>query len=228
MGNAKVGIIFLIAFPPLLLLLSFILQNEFFLIFGMGILITSLFVFFRSFEKRPIDAREIVLLATISAIAAVSRIPFSMLPSVQPTTFIIIVSGIVFGAESGFLIGAVAALVSNIFLGQGPWTPWQMYSWGMIGLIAGLLRHTVFMKSKIGLAVYGIVVGFAFGWIMNLYFLIGFIKDVSWKEFIAYFATSFYFDLGHAISNLFFILIFGSAWIKIMTRFKVKYGLLTK
>ncbi|MBD8070295.1 ECF transporter S component [Bacillus sp. PS06] len=228
MESRQIGIIFLILFPPLLLLLSFFFENEYFLLFGVALLLISMLIFFRSFEKKRMDAREIVLLATLAAIAAVSRIPFSMLPSVQPTTFIVIVSGIVFGAESGFLIGAVAAFVSNIILGQGPWTPWQMYSWGMIGLIAGLIRHTLVMKKKLGITLYGIITGFVYGWIMNLYFIVGFIKDVSWKEFIAFFAASFYFDLTHALSNAFFILIFGATWIKILTRFKLKYGLLSK
>lgn len=72
------------------------------------------------FEWRSLDSRELVLLALLTAIAAVSRVPFAGLPSVQPTTFVIIVTAVVFGAESGFVVGAGAALVSNIFLGQGP------------------------------------------------------------------------------------------------------------
>ena len=103
--------------------------------------------FYIRFERKAFVSREIVLVAVLAAIAAVSRVPFSLLPSVQPTSFVIIVSAIVFGSETGFMIGATAAIVSNIFLGQGPWTPWQMFSWGMIGFIAGLLRNTFLMKS---------------------------------------------------------------------------------
>ena len=93
--------------------------------------------FYIRFERKAFVSREIVLVAVLAAIAAVSRVPFSILPSVQPTSFVIIVSAIVFGSETGFMIGATAAIVSNIL---DKWTPWQMFSWGMIGFIAGLLR----------------------------------------------------------------------------------------
>ena len=116
--------------------------------------------FYIRFERKAFVSREIVLVAVLAAIAAVSRVPFSILPSVQPTSFVIIVSAIVFGSETGFMIGATAAIVSNIFLGQGPWTPWQMFSWGMIGFIAGLLRNTFLMKKLWGRLLYGLFVDF--------------------------------------------------------------------
>lgn len=137
--------------------------------------------FYIRFERKAFVSREIVLVAVLAAIAAVSRVPFSILPSVQPTSFVIIVSAIVFGSETGFMIGATAAIVSNIFLGQGPWTPWQMFSWGMIGFIAGLLRNTFFMKKLWGRLLYGLIVGFLFGWIMNFWGLLGFIREATWK-----------------------------------------------
>ncbi len=114
------------------------------------LLVVIMLPFYIRFERKAFVSREIVLVAVLAAIAAVSRVPFSILPSVQPTSFVIIVSAIVFGSETGFMIGATAAIVSNIFLGQGPWTPWQMFSWGMIGFIAGLLRNTFLMKKLWG------------------------------------------------------------------------------
>ncbi|MBG9580271.1 membrane protein, partial [Bacillus thuringiensis] len=152
----------------------------------------------------------------------------SILPSVQPTSFVIIVSAIVFGSETGFMIGATAAIVSNIFLGQGPWTPWQMFSWGMIGFIAGLLRNTFLMKKLWGRLLYGLFVGFLFGWIMNLWGLLGFIREATWEAVVSYYIASFYFDLSHAISNVIFLLLFSTSWITILTRFKKKYGILDK
>ncbi|SES66274.1 energy-coupling factor transport system substrate-specific component [Oceanobacillus limi] len=165
------------------------------------------------------------MLAILGAIAAVSRVPFASLPSVQPTSFVIIVSAIVLGPQSGFVIGVTAAIVSNIFLGQGPWTPWQMYAWGMIGLFAGLLRNTWLMKNKIGKSMFGFIVGFLFGWFMNLWFIIGVIQEVNWQSILLYNSTSFYFDLAHALSNVFFLVLFSASWIKILRRFKCKYGL---
>ncbi|MED4017669.1 ECF transporter S component [Sutcliffiella cohnii] len=182
--------------------------------------------FFVRFENREIKAEEVVLIAMLASIAAVSRVPFASLPSVQPTSFVIMMAGLVFGAEVGLLVGSIAAIVSNIFLGQGPWTPWQMFSWGMIGFTAGLLRNTVFLKSFWGKNVFGFVWGFLFGWIMNLWFVLGFFEELSWKVFASAYIASFYFDLAHALSNVFFITIFSAVWLKILHRVKIKYGVL--
>lgn len=182
--------------------------------------------FFARFEVRKISSREIVILAILAAIAAVSRVPFAPLPSVQPTSFIIIITGLVFGAESGFIVGAVAAIVSNIFLGQGPWTPWQMYAWGMIGMAAGLFRNTWWMKQMWGKLLFGFVWGYLFGWFMNLWIIVSAIENFTWEFFISIYVASIYFDLAHALSNVFFLLVFSSSWIRILQRFKRKYGLL--
>ncbi|MCA1030565.1 ECF transporter S component [Bacillus timonensis] len=215
-----------IVFPLFFLGVSVFYFSDYFLGIGIAVLSISLLLFFWMYERKQIGAKEIVMFSTLAAIAAVSRIPFSMLPSVQPTTFIIIICGLVFGAESGFLIGAIAAFVSNMFLGQGPWTPWQMYSWGLIGFLAGLGRNS-FLFSKIwGISLYGFFAGFLFGWIMNVWFIVGLLQEISLKAIFTYFITSFYFDLTHAISNVIFIIIFGKYWIKILKRFKSKYGLL--
>jgi energy-coupling factor transport system substrate-specific component len=186
----------------------------------------SMAPFLLRFEKRKLQAREIVLAAVLSAVAAVGRIPFAALPSVQPTSFVIIVSALVFGAETGFMIGAAAALVSNMFLGQGPWTPWQMFSWGMMGLTAGILYRRGWLRNRFLLLAFGFVWGFLFGWIMNIWFLAGMGHDLTWAAVLAAYASSFYFDLAHALSNVFFLAVMGTGWIKILERYKKKYGML--
>src|SRR3954451_20111777 len=129
-----------------LLGLNYIWEDAYlWLSFGLVFLAIVFFLF--RFETRTVEPRELVLLAVLASIAAVGRIPFASLPSVQPTTFVIMMSGYVFGAESGFVIGAVAALASNMIMGQGPWTLWQMVAWGLVGLTAGLLRNTWFMEK---------------------------------------------------------------------------------
>ncbi|AXI00855.1 ECF transporter S component [Sporosarcina sp. PTS2304] len=182
--------------------------------------------FFARFEWRDVAGREVVLLAMLAAIAAVGRVPFAGLPSVQPTSFIIIMAGLVFGAESGFIVGAVAAIVSNFFLGQGPWTPWQMYAWGMMGMSAGLLRNTSWMRTLWGKCTFGFLWGYLFGWFMNMWIIVGNIEALSWEFFIGIYVSSIYFDLAHALSNVFFLIVFGASWIKILQRIQRKYGLL--
>lgn len=205
---------------------AIVLQTKAYLLVSFGVIGCVLIIFFMRFELRSISGREIVLLAMLAAIASVARVPFAALPSVQPTTFIIILTGLVFGAESGFLVGAVAAIVSNIFLGQGPWTPWQMFAWGMIGVSAGLLRNTWWVKKMWGLCTFGFIWGFLFGWFMNMWILVSNLESFSWSYVLAIYSGSVYFDLAHSLSNVFFLFIFATSWTKVLERFKRKYRLL--
>ena len=205
---------------------AIIFQTKAYMLISFGVIGCILVIFFMRFELRSISGREIVLLAMLAAIAAVARVPFAALPSVQPTTFVIILTGLVFGAESGFLVGAVAAIVSNIFLGQGPWTPWQMFAWGMRGVSAGLLRNTWWMKKMWGLCLFGLVWGFLFGWFMNMWIIVSNLDSLSWEYVLGIYSASAYFDLAHGLSNVFFLFIFASGWKKVLERFKRKYRLL--
>lgn len=190
------------------------------------LLLAALLPLFIRLERRPLQSRELVLLAVLSAIAAVSRIPFAALPGVKPVSAVVILSAYVFGAEAGFVIGAVAALVSNIYFGQGPWTPWQMFAWGMTGLTAGWLRKSWLLRRRAGLLVFGFIWGFLFGWIMNIWVLLSLPDAFSWRLVAVTFAASFYFDLAHALSNVFFLAVLAGGWTKVLQRFRKKYGLL--
>ncbi|WP_342430812.1 ECF transporter S component [Neobacillus sp. FSL H8-0543] len=206
-----------------------LLWDDHYLLLSFGLITVSMLFFLFRFEKRKIEPRELVLLAVLASIAAVGRIPFASIPSVQPTTFVIMLSGFVFGAESGLVIGSVAALASNMILGQGPWTPWQMLAWGLVGLTAGLLRKTKLMKSVWGKVLFGIIWGFLFGWITNIWGLLSLSQSgtpLNAETVWLYFAASALFDSMHSVSNVFFLLLFGNIWIKTLTRFKKKYGLL--
>ncbi|WP_201319315.1 ECF transporter S component [Paenibacillus sp. EPM92] len=201
-------------------------NDEQYLPIALLLVCASIVPFFLRYESRSLQAREIVLVAVLSAIAAVGRVPFAALPSVQPTSFVIIVSALVFGSETGFMVGAVAALVSNMFLGQGPWTPWQMFGWGMIGWTAGMLYQRGWLKNRYMLIAFGFVWGILFGWIMNIWLLAGMGQDLTWASVLAVYASSFYFDLAHALSNVFFLAVLGPGWIKVLERYRLKYGLL--
>lgn len=207
----------LLVFPRILI--------DYFLEISVVLMIASFLPYLISFSRKRVKSRELVVIAILGAIAAVGRIPFSAIPSVQPTTFVVIVSGMALGPQSGFVIGTLSALVSNLFLGQGPWTPWQMYGWGMIGLTAGLLRNTIFLKNKWGLGTFGFVSGILFGWIMNLWFVLGVMQEVNWESIVAYYGASFTFDVMHGIFNVLLLSFFGASWTKMIQRFRRKYGL---
>jgi len=200
--------------------------ERYYLPLSLLVLITSMVPFYRRFEKKKMTAEEIVFIASVSAIGAVGRVPFAALPGVQPTSFIVIMSGLTLGPQAGFIIGSTSAIVSNLFLGQGPWTPWQMMAWGLMGLTAGLFRHTSINKQTWFLAFFGFVWGFFHGWIMNLWFVIGFFNPLTWQVWLGAFAASFYFDLSHALTNATLLFLFSRRWKKIMGRMVSKFGLL--
>ncbi len=189
-------------------------------------LISAPFIY--AFSKNELSTRELVMLALLGAIAAISRLPFAAIPSLQPSSFVIIVSGMVLGPQSGFVVGALTALVSNFFLGQGPWTPWQIFFWGLMGLVAGLFSKSWWMKNLYGRCLYGLIAGVLFGWGMNLWVIIGLGQVFSWSNFIVYNTASLPFDLTHGLGNVFFLYFFSPHWIRILNRFKDKYGLFQK
>ncbi|MBS4174007.1 ECF transporter S component [Bacillus sp. FJAT-49736] len=226
MARPRSLLIFLIVLLFFILIAFQLIAAHHYLLVSILFMICTFLPLFIRFERRKVTGRELVMLAVLAAVAAVSRIPFASIPSVQPTTFVIIVTGIALGAESGFVVGALAALVSNLFLGQGPWTPWQMYAWGMIGLAAGFLKHTWFMRKAIPRCIFGFIAGILFGWMMNLSYVVSIFQTITFSQFIAYYAASIYFDIAHAISNVFFLAVFSKSWVKILHRFRKKYGLM--
>src|SRR5665647_1139165 len=110
---------------------------------------------------KGIKTEEIVMLSVLTAVASVGRVIFTPIPSVQPTSFIIIMTGILFGTRSGVIVAALSALLSNVFLGQGPWTIGQMVMWGAMGLTAGLMSPLL-KKSIVFRIIFGFIWGFLF------------------------------------------------------------------
>ncbi len=225
---AKSNLGYVISFIIMVIALAsmLILRGEHYLLFSFACLIACMLPFYWRFENRKLRAREIVFIAVLATIAAVVRVPFAPLPSVQPTSFVIIVSALALGKDSGFIIGATAAIVSNIFLGQGPWTPWQMFCWGMMGVTAGIIGHYKWAHNIYWLCALGGIYGFLFGWIMDLWYVLAYVSPLNVKTILAAYVASFYFDLAHALSNVFFLFFFYRSWFGIISRFKVKFGLL--
>ena len=186
------------------------------------LVILAIMAFFFEFETAAVSSKEIALVAMLGTISAVLRIPFAAIPSVQPCTYLIICSGYVFGPVAGFMVGALTALVSNFFLGQGPWTPYQMFAWGLVGVTAAYLRR--FNLNTKWLVVFGIIWGYVFGWIMNVWVWAAFIYPLTFKTFIVTQLSSVWFDTFHAIGNAIFLGLFGVKTIAILERFKKRFN----
>lgn len=171
------------------------------------------------FENSNMGTKEIAVIATLSTFAAVARAAFAAFPNIKPTTFLVALSGLVFGPYEGFLIGSTAGFISNIFLGQGPWTPWQMFAWGLVGAISGLIgKGKKPSAEKFSLICF--LYGFMFDWIMNLWHVIGFIRPLNIKTIALAYATGLTFDIMHAASSFIFCIIFYDSFYKVMDRFK--------
>ena len=169
---------------------------------------------------RSLSAREITAIASLGALSAAGRVVFAAIPGVQPSTVLVIISGWVLGPAAGFAVGATTALVSNVFLGQGPWTVWQMLSWGVIGLVAGWLGKLEWKRPEHVVIGLGVLSGFAFGWAMDVWFWLSFVYPHTLVTLVASAAASFVFDAMHAGGNAVFGVVFAARGLRILERFR--------
>lgn len=182
-------------------------------LFGMLLAIAALWFAFLRFERGRLSSKEIPLIAVLAALAALGRIPFAAVPGLQPTTFVVAASGLVFGPAAGFVVGAIAALASNIFLGHGPWTVWQMLAWGACGLSAGAMGRLAPGAGRVPLAIFTAAWGYLFGWIMNFWYWYAFVYPLSLASWLAVNAASLPFDTAHAAGNACFAFLLGNGVI---------------
>lgn len=198
---------------------------------SMLILLEAIIPFFFLYEKRKPKARELVTVATMCALAVAGRAAFFMLPNFNAATAMVIISGVAFGAETGFIVGAVTMLTSNFIFGQGPWTPWQMFAMGVLGYLAGVIyrRRAVREKifSKLSLCIFGgiscIVV---YGGIMNPASVLMYYSDVSLHMIAAAYITGFPFDVVHGTGTVLFLWFAARPFLEKFDRIRTKYGIL--
>jgi prenyltransferase beta subunit len=188
------------------------------------VLTTALAVGFGWYERSRPPARVLALVAALAALAAIGRVAFAAFPNVKPTSDIVLFSGYALGGAPGFAVGAVAALVSNVFLGQGPWTPWQMTSWAVVGLMgAGFGRAMRDREpNRWLLALVCGLVGFVFGALMDMYQWT-LAAEHTPASYLAVSGTSFGFNVLHAGGNVVFALILGPAFIRALQRYRRRF-----
>jgi len=208
----------------------FIFNNRKYYFISLLIIIETIIPFILMFESRRPKARELVVVSVLCALAVASRAAFSSLPQFKPVVAVIIISGVCFGGETGFLVGAVTGFVSNFFLGQGPWTPWQMFALGIIGFIAGVLfGNRLVSVNKMSLCIFGFVVTFfVYGGIMNPASVIMWQDKISWKMIVSACVAGVPFDMIHAFSSVFFLWFISEPMIEKLERIKIKYGLIDR
>lgn len=195
---------------------------------AMLVLLECMTPFVLIFEGRKPKARELVTISVLCAIAVASRSAFFMLPQFKPVLALTIIAGVAFGGETGFLVGAMTMLVSNILFSQGPWTPWQMFSMGIIGFFAGILfRKGLLRRNRESLAVFG---GFTailiYGGIMNFASAVMYNSEsLNMSLLFAYYISGFPMDLIHAFVTVVVLLLISEPMLEKLDRIKIKYGL---
>jgi len=221
--------IFLTLFTiPLTILAGIHLLNDRqFLIISALVLLQVFLPFFLLFEGRKPATRTVVMLAVLCALAVAGRGAFFWLPQVSPTMAMVIIAGVAMGAETGFLVGAMTMLASNLFMGQGPWTPWQMLAMGLVGLLAGAIFYgRKWRARRLWLVVFGVTATvLVFGAIMNVSFIFMFQGAPTWEMLATAFVLGLPFDLVHAVSTGVFLFFLAPPFLEKIARIKTKFGI---
>ena len=187
---------------------------------GLAVLLAALAVVAAGFawlESGTLSARDLTLVATLAGLAAAGRVLFAPVPGVQPVTVIVAAAGVALGPRRGFAVGAVAALASNFFLGQGPHTPWQMLAWGGCGFVAGLLRPA--LRGRLAFAAFTVALVLAFGSVMDLWLWYGFYPHTE-AALLARLAAGLPFNVAHAAGNVLLALAVGPELRRVLERFE--------
>ena len=192
------------------------------------VLLEAMIPFFLVFEGRRPQPRELVLIAVLCALNVAGRAALFMLPEFKPVVALTILAGVAFGGETGFLVGALSMLASNVLFSQGPWTPFQMFAMGLIGFLAGALaRCGVLRRSRLSLCLFGVIASVViYGGIMNPASALIWARTLDWKLLLSYYLTGLPVDLIRAAATWLFLWFAGLPVLEKFDRVKLKYGLL--
>ena len=223
------ALILMLLVVPLLLYLSVrFFHGRKYLICSLIVIIAAMMPFFMMFEGRKPKAREIMVISVLAAIGVAGRAAFFMVPSFKPVAAIVILTGISFGGEAGFLVGCLIMMLSNIFMGQGPWTPWQMFAMGLIGFLGGVCFHNgPLRQSRLSLAIFGAVCSVViYGGIMNPSTALIWARTLDWKVLLSYYLTGIPWDLVRGAATALFLWFGAEPMLEKLERIQIKYGLM--
>ena len=186
--------------------------------------VLSCFPFFLHFERSANDVKRLILIATMVALSVAGRMLFAPLQHFKPVTALVIITAMYFGSEAGFLTGALSAVLSNFYFGQGPWTPFQMFSWGMIGFFSGLLAPLL-RRSRIALCIWGGIGGVLYSFLMDIWTVLWADGYFNLPRYFAAIASAVPVTAVYVVSNILFLLVLAKPIGKLLARMKTKYAL---
>ena len=221
------AVLILLLIPLTLYIGVFYLGNKKYYFISLMVLLECMLPFFLIFEGRKPQARELVIIAVLCAIGIAGRAAFFMLPQFKPVMALTIVAGVAFGGETGFLVGAMTMLASNVLFGQGPLTPWQMFAMGIIGFLAGLLfRKGLLRRNRGALCVFGALAAILiYGGIMNPASALTWVGELNEKVLLTYYISGLPFDCIQAAATWLFLWFGAEPMLEKLDRIKVKYGM---
>lgn len=187
---------------------------------GLALLLAALAALTAGFawhEGGTSSVKDIALVATLAGVAAAGRLLFAPVPGVQPVTVIVVVAGVALGPRRGFAVGALAALASNFFLGQGVWTPWQMLAWGLCGVVGGVAAPL--LRGRVALAAACFVLGLGFSSLMDVWEWYSFYPH-TWQALTVQMSRGFPFSMAHAIGNVIIALAIGPELRRVIERYE--------
>ena len=225
-SNIATILVFLLLIP-LTLFLGTKLSGRGYYITGTLIILELMIPFFMAFEGRKPQARELVVIAVMCALAIAGRVVIPV-PNFKAAFAIIMLSGIAFGPEAGFMVGAITAFASNFFYGQGPFTPWQMFGYGAGGMLAGFcFRKKGLPRKPWVMAVFGFLsVILWIGPLLDCSHIFLVLPKITWSAVIATFVSGFYVNVMQGLGTAVVLLFLGRPMLEKLDRIKVKYGLL--
>lgn len=189
------------------------------IIIALAVAFSALLLFAAGFEKRSTGTRRMVIVAVMVALCFAGR----FIPFLKPISALTIITALYLGGEAGFLVGALSALLSNFYFGQGPWTAFQMLAWGLIGLFAGILSRPL-LSSRVLLLVYGAVTGIAYSFIMDIWTVLWYNRGFDVKLYAAALVSAIPYTVSYAVSNVLFLYLLAKPFGEKLGRIKTKYG----
>lgn len=223
-GRALAEPLALVAVPAVLVACA-LAGTEQAAILTLVVVLGALAVFATGYERSRPGLRQVMPTVVLAALAAAGRIIFAPIPDFKPVSAICILAGATLGRRDGFMVGALAALSSNFFFGQGPWTPWQMYAWGLIGYLAGALEAAGLMGSKKVVLGLGFLSAMLYGLLLNGWYVIGFVHPITWQSVLAAYAAGFPLDCVHGVATTAFLAAIWLPWGRSIRRVVRKYDL---
>jgi len=205
--------------PLIVLLGAIVFREKGYAFVSLAVAVAALCYFITGFEKKRTGTRRLIIVAVMTALSVAGR----FIPLFKPVSALTIIAGVYLGSESGFLVGALSAVISNFYFGQGPWTPFQMLAWGLVGLLAGVMG--AFLKrNRLYMALFGVLCGIVFSFVMDIWTVLWYNGQPSAALYLSALISAAPVTALYSVSNAVFLWFLAPPFGEKLERVKLKYG----